>query len=610
MKIVKKKSNNLDFQEIIDTPETEIVEENITLDESFIKNRALIRMDMNIIQYPIFSKNTKRKTNQIVKYYFNNNRDTYITVTPASGYHIPGEMEEKVFIVLMKIMKDKGMPQKFWVTLSELKKELGLNTNRANELIKKSLLRIANTFYSFKNTMYFNELKSVLKEEITRSIFELDIVSLERKENAEIKAQINDKRIKEIYQIKISDFFYKNILAKGYLVYDAAVLLDIESSTARTIYMLIEKLRFNEVYLKIDVMYLIKRIPLKYDKSNIGRTVKTLIKSFQELKDKALIKNFVLEKEGTWESAEVEVFFYDFTVQDKQQRFFDDLNEFRHLSQSQLLVSHTENKDLQDENIGSLKEFIVVTSEMIEEVLKLMPIKARSLKTMPKTIKDAIENYGLEKVQKVAVYMKKNKVDKVRAYFIKALENDWTKDEKSVILAEKKEVFELLDTNKLEIKKSYSEDREVRESLEKFNKLSEEEKSEIEKNAYEYYIKKCGQDTKIQKIAFKAGKTTIICDYLEEKSYFDKKNEVNMDEVIPLNEDKKKLNLTEVYKSINEKITFYSGLLNMNPDQEMSLRLEVGKEILLKKNLENLLEEDIIEMVRLVVLRTNNEKNK
>ena len=608
MKIVKKKSNNLDFQEIIDTPETEIVEENITLDESFIKNRALIRMDMNIIQYPIFSKNTKRKTNQIVKYYFNNNRDTYITVTPASGYHIPGEMEEKVFIVLMKIMKDKGMPQKFWVTLSELKKELGLNTNRANELIKKSLLRIANTFYSFKNTMYFNELKSVLKEEITRSIFELDIVSLERKENAEIKAQINDKRIKEIYQIKISDFFYKNILAKGYLVYDAAVLLDIESSTARTIYMLIEKLRFNEVYLKIDVMYLIKRIPLKYDKSNIGRTVKTLIKSFQELKDKDLIKNFVLEKEGTWENAEVEVFFYDFTVQDKQQRFFDDLNEFRHLSQSQLLVSHTENKDLQDDNTEKLKEFIVVTPEMIEEVLKLMPIKARSLKTMPKTIKDAIENYGLEKVQKVAVYMKKNKVDKVRAYFIKALENDWTKDEENIVLIEKKEEFELFNINKLEIKENQLENKIIRKSLEKFNELSEEEKLEIEKNAYEYYVKKCGQDTKIQKIAFKAGKTTIICDYLEEKRYFDKKIEVDIEEIIPLNEDKKKLNLTEVYKSINEKITFYSGLLNMNSDQEMLLRLEVGKEILLKKNLENLLEEDIIEMVRLVVLKINNEK--
>lgn len=610
MKIVKKKSNNLNFQEVIDTPETEIVEENITLDESFIKNRALIRMDMNIIQYPIFSKNTKRKTNQIVKYYFNNNRDTYITVTPASGYHIPGEMEEKVFIVLMKIMKDKGMPQKFWVTLSELKKELGLNTNRANELIKKSLLRIANTFYSFKNTMYFNELKSVLKEEITRSIFELDIVSLERKENAEIKAQINDKRIKEIYQIKISDFFYKNILAKGYLVYDATVLLDIESSTARTIYMLIEKLRFNEIYLKIDVMYLIKRIPLKYDKSNIGRTVKTLIKSFQELKDKTLIKNFILEKEGTWESAEVEVFFYDFTVQDKQQRFFDDLNEFRHLSQSQLLVSHTENKDLQDENEENLNEFIVVTPEMIEEVLKLMPIKARSLKTMPKTIKDAVENYGLEKVRKVAVYMKKNKVDKVRAYFIKALENDWTKDEEDIVVVKKEEKVELLDINELEIREIPIENKMTRESLKKFNELSEEEKLEVEKEAYQYYIKKCGQDTKIQKIAFKAGKATIVCDYLEEKNYFDKKYEIDTQEMNSLGTDKKKLNLAEIYKSINEKITFYSGLLNMNPEQETALRLEVGKEILLKKNLENLLEEDIIEMVRLVVLRMNNEKNK
>lgn len=616
MKIVKKKSNNLNFQEVIDTPETEIVEENITLDESFIKNRALIRMDMNIIQYPIFSKNTKRKINQIVKYYFNNNRDTYITVTPASGYHIPGEMEEKVFIVLMKIMKDKGMPQKFWVTLSELKKELGLNTNRANELIKKSLLRIANTFYSFKNTMYFNELKSVLKEEITRSIFELDIVSLERKENADIKAKINDKRIKEIYQIKISDFFYKNILAKGYLVYDAAVLLDIESSTARTIYMLIEKLRFSEIYLKIDVMYLIKRIPLKYDKSNIGRTVKTLIKSFQELKDKDLIKDFILEKEGTWENAEVEIFFYDFTVQDKQQRFFDDLNEFRHLSQSQLLVSHTENKDLQDDSKDELKDFVIVTPEMIEDILNLMPTKARSLKTMPKTIKDSIESYGLEKVQKVAIYMKRNRVDKVRAYFIKALENDWTRDEdineislmktkneKSSNVELKEETVEVIDKT-----------HRYKDILEKFNALNDKEKLEIENEAYKYYIKKCGQDTKIQKIAFKAGKITIICDYLDEIGYFDEKLKMVQKDISPLNEHKsvksknKALALEKIYKSINEKISFYSGLLNMNLDQEIALKLEVGKEILLNKNLENISEEEIIEMVRLVVLRVNVEK--
>ncbi|WP_047382601.1 hypothetical protein [Cetobacterium sp. ZWU0022] len=611
MKITKKKkSNNLNFQEVIDTPETEIVEENITLDESFLKNRALIRMDMNIIQYPIFSKNTKRKTNQIVKYYFNNNRDTYITVTPASGYHIPGEMEEKVFIVLMKIMKDRGMPQKFWVTLSELKKELGLNTNRANELIKKSLLRIANTFYSFKNTMYFNELKSVLKEEITRSIFELDIVSLERKENAEIKAQINDRRIKEIYQIKISDFFYKNILAKGYLVYDAAVLLEIESSTARTIYMLIEKLRFSETYLKIDVIYLIKRIPLKFDKTNIGRTVKTLMKSFQELKEKELIKDFILEKDGTWENAEVEIFFYDFTVQDKQQRFFDDLNEFRHLTQSQLLVSHTENKDLQEEETENLKEFINVTQEMIDEVLNLMPAKAKTLKTMPKTIKDSIESYGLEKVQQVAIYMKKNKVDKVRAYFIKALENDWTKDEEIVKLPPKKVIVEQLplDDHKIEVDDFIKKDFE--NNFQKFLVLDDQEKEIIEKNAYDYYIKKCGQDTKIQKIAFKAAKKSLTLEYLIETEYF-KNKENNIEEIEILSEEiknKKGMTLSEIYDSVSQKVKFYSGLFEMNFDETMMLRLEAGKEILLYKNLDEITEEILIEMVKSVVLRLNSKK--
>ncbi|WP_330112295.1 hypothetical protein VSU16_13840 (plasmid) [Cetobacterium somerae] len=58
-------------EEVIDTPETEIVEENIYVDEDFIKNKSLVRVDMNVIQYPLFSKNTRRKVNQIVKYYFN-----------------------------------------------------------------------------------------------------------------------------------------------------------------------------------------------------------------------------------------------------------------------------------------------------------------------------------------------------------------------------------------------------------------------------------------------------------------------------------------------------------------------------------------------------------
>ena len=129
-------------QEIIETPKTEIIEENIYIDEKLIKNKNLIRVDINIVEYPIFSKNTKRKINQIIKYYFNSNRDTYITVTPVAGDYIPGETEEKVFIALMKIMKQKGMPRKFIITAIELKKKFKFKYDQIWKYYKKCIITL------------------------------------------------------------------------------------------------------------------------------------------------------------------------------------------------------------------------------------------------------------------------------------------------------------------------------------------------------------------------------------------------------------------------------------------------------------------------------------
>lgn len=281
-----KNNNYFSSQEIIETPKTEIVEENIYIYENLIKNKSLIRVDMNIVQYPIFSKNTKRKINQIIKYYFNSNRDTYITITPVVGDYIPGETEEKVFIALMKIMKQKGMPRKFIITAIELKKYLNLNTTRYGNILKNSLLRLSSTNYNFKNTMYSYDNKGTLKDEISTPILTLRILSLKLKENKRIKENIRDNRIKEVYEVEISEIFYKNIITKGYLVYNSDILLEITTSTARTIYMLIEKLRFDKAFLKIDTLYLIKRIPLKFDKRNVTQTIKILEKSFEELMKK------------------------------------------------------------------------------------------------------------------------------------------------------------------------------------------------------------------------------------------------------------------------------------------------------------------------------------
>lgn len=168
------------FCEIItlDTPPTEYIEENIYIDEKTIKNKDLIRIDMNLVQFPIFSKNTKRKVNQVVTYFFNQNRDTHITVTPRAGDYIPGELEEKIFIVLMQIMKENNMSKKFIVTSTQIKEKLNMNTSRYGSIVKNSLLRLATSNYSFKNTLYSSETNSVISETVVTTIFSIKFITL------------------------------------------------------------------------------------------------------------------------------------------------------------------------------------------------------------------------------------------------------------------------------------------------------------------------------------------------------------------------------------------------------------------------------------------------
>ncbi|MCJ8343528.1 MAG: replication initiator protein A [Cetobacterium sp.] len=428
-KIVK---SSVWWEETIDTPETEIVEENIYVDEKFIKNKSLIRMDLNLIQFPIFSKNTKRKVNQIVTYFFNKNRDTYITVTPQAGDYIPGETEEKIFIALMQIMKEKGMPKKFVISALELKNKINFTTTKYNSVVEKALSRLASTTYVFKNTLYSSEYKGILGEKIETSIFNIKTITLSKKENKKYRDLVGDKRIKVIYELEFSDHFYRNIIKKGYLVYDGDILLEIESSTARTIYMLIEKIRFQKLYLKIDTLFLIKRIPLKYNKKNISQTIKILENALNELVEKNLILDFKFIKESTWEKSEVEINFPESANDEKQNRFYEDRNDFRKLITTNG-VSETEHVMLE-----------VPTEENIDRILGLLPSKARNLKTMARTIGEAIEKYGYEKVKNAAIYTKEQKADKIRSYFLKTLENNWADDIEEPIIRSSKIDFKTI----------------------------------------------------------------------------------------------------------------------------------------------------------------------
>lgn len=570
---------NIILDEYIDYEVEETIEENISFDGDLFVNGSLIRLDMNTIQYPLFSKNTRRKKNQAVKYYFNNNKNTYILVKPTLGNHIPGDFEEKVFLILIKIMKKKGFPKTFYVTGSEIKKELKNDNKIIYTRIKNAIKRLASTIYSFNNTLYSSGEKGILKSEVITPILTVEILDLNLKKNENVKAEFNDNRIKEVYKISITEHFYNNIVSKGYLVYDNDILLNISSGIARKIYTIIEKLRFNNSYLEINPFLLIKSIPLRYDKRNINRTIEILKNNFNILLDLKLIKTYKFEKNNTWEDSLIKIDFSEQSIENKQLRFFEDKNNFVALSKN-MAISDTVNSMIDNDKIEEQD----ITKDIILEILNLMPPTAKKLKLMPSTIKNAIKIYGLKQVKKVAIYMKKNKVEKIRAYFIKALENNWVKDEElieEVIKKEKIEIIESVD-NVLEGKKTLAKIY--------YDDLCEEYKNKLEYIVKEEYYKKCGQRGKAQMLAFGHSKKSLVIEYIIDNELYKKSNGLKKlkpiekekeeeEKKVEIVEDKSELNIEELKIYIEDSIKITCSLIDLDESTLNKLKLSIFKDI-------------------------------
>ncbi|MBC2857107.1 hypothetical protein H3N56_11750 [Cetobacterium sp. 2A] len=557
----------------IDTGPSEIVEEFLEFPEDHILNQMngnLVRMDMNIVEYPLFSKNKRRKINQTVIYYFNERKDKYIEIKPISGTTIPGEFEEKIFISLVKIMRKNGYGKNFVVTNSEILENMCVvNQGTKNALyhqVKGAMLKLTETSYTFKNSLYSNEMGGLIENAVITSIMNIQIISKKSARKGD-KEYFKDGRINEIYKVSLSDHFYNNIIRKGYLVYDADLLLGINTSTARGIYLLITKWRFENLYLSLNILTLLKRIPLKHDSKNIGRSIKVIENACNELKEKKLIENFNFLKHKRLSETEIEFFFNDDHNQLKQDNFFVDKNAF-----NQILISSTEEKNIHE------NDRVEVTKEMIEEVFRNLPAKALELKTMEKTIVNSIKKYGFEKVKQASIYTKKNKALKIRNYFLQTLENNWSTE------------IEIMKENSPEIESTLKVEKACDSDMnliqEKYNSLSEKQRQEIDAIIYKKYIEKCGMETDIQKRAFNFAKNSLILEYLK-----------NAPEI----SDENYLNSEELKKEINTQLYYYGEFFDLDEDMIFSAKFEVGRVIFEKFGKNKVTLDNLLKVVKEVI---------
>ena len=612
--------------EVMSETKTEIIFDNGTSEETIetsidLPELNLVRMDMNVIEYPLFSKNKRRKVNQSIRYKLNGRTDKYIEVKPIAGETIPGDFEEKVFIALISVMRKNNYSRNFAVTISEIADNMKVSAYSKKAIhnqIKMALKKLSETSYTFKDSLYSSIKNELLTDTIITNMMSVRILSKADAGIEEKEKYFKDGRIKEIYLIAISQHFYDNIINKGYLVFDSNLLLNIGSSIARAIHMLITKLRFNNFSYKIGLISLAGRIPLKVDKNNIGRSARAIEKACEELKDRKLIEDFKFIKNKNWENAEIEFFFTEEHNKIKQDNFYVEKDIFKEL--------YLNVQDINSENIS--EDFFNsscsdgASNENIEKILNILPPKAKQLKTIKNLIYNSIIQYDFDRVLRAAMYTAEKNPNKIYGYFKKAISFNYgvsislkkdKKIKKQLSLDDLKnstvidyfpyyEIFEKLDLN---VQKQIC-DMVIKESI-----LQIKNNPSITGNFKKMFI----ENTYKQ---FEINKKKLINDFLEKnkdkfKDLLDLKLEFENEEEKELNIQEKKvenilnsnekdfLDITNIKDYITKSIEGYAAIILLDTETERKLRKELSLKIiplmmespLSKKDVDEIIKEEI-----------------
>ena len=512
--------------------ETELVEEFLDVLD-YEESNSLIRMEMNVIEFPIFSKNPKVKKNQILKYYFSKDKQSYLEITPPNDESIPGEFDERVFISLLKIMKKKNGKAIFYCSLSEIADSLNIPKNSKRGVyskIKNSIIKLSKTNYSFFNLFYLGSLNKRVDDFINTPLITSRILTFKEADDKE-KDFFVDRRIKEIYRIRIADDIYGNITAKGYLVFDADILLNIKDPVVRSLYTQITKWRKNSLYLKKPLTYIAKKIPLSLKGNMLYKTVKKISDSLLELKNLNLISDFNYLKNGKTDKNEFEIFFDTEHNKNKQQLFYQDKEDFNIIHS----VEERLNNICLDDDVSC----------NVSEIINIFGSKGDSLKTLPNIIREALKKYEFDYVKYTAEYTALNAKASILKYFKEALINNWA-DEYIV----KKKVKDIKQKEK---EKEVIEEAVVVEEKQNlldydfFEKMSSKEQEEIVEKVYiDFLNKSTGTNSPFYLKLFEKGKKSYIVNWLNENNFKEKQIEKDLKNIDEQEE-------MEVIKTENEK---------------------------------------------------------
>ena len=474
-------------------PMVEQEEEKYNLDEKDMEilPEGSIKYELNLIEFPIFSKDRTIKEHTSKKYIFSEKNNEYLIVTPSNGREdiskkILQEFDEQIFYGLMRIYEKTGERQ-IISNYPELLKISGIKYVTVNlRRVKDSLERMFGCSIKF-NKCFFYKTEDGLNQKLNdlkriTLLSSLRILSLED-DDSKYYGKYFEKHgnIKEIFVATLNEDIIKNMDNKLHKYFKIEDLTEINNATARKIYIMLTKWKHwqKDNPMRRTSRFLASRIPLSWKKSNIPKTILSLEKACNQLKDLGNISDFKINREGKLENSTIDFYFEN--KKDVLEKLNSKIGTEETGHEYSEIEKVEEKKMFIDENIEEA-EIIKEYSQEVLDLYESLPF-FEQIDIRKRDLDELLKEHSFEMLKSDIEYCKTKSIDNFWGYFTKScISGHYSSAE-----VEKQKIREELQKKKVvrEEKLKIEEEenkKEIRLKVEElYEKLSEDEIKEYHK---------------------------------------------------------------------------------------------------------------------------------
>src|SRR4051794_32639679 len=266
--------------------------------------KGLVFAEGNFEEHPYFRVGDRNASTGVLTYENElRTRDGHIlrqswTVRAAHGRGLPGRFDQDVYVALLQMIDDKGLPEVGWLSFSlyELVELMGRkHSGRDYRQVRESLRRLATTSIESDNAFYHRGWKEYISD--TFSL--LSEVKLSEYEDP--KEERTDRN-----RVLLSQYFVDSYKANYLKNIDVEFYWSLASPIAKRLYRLVDKKRNGRRLWEMELFSLKNRIPLS-DYKYASKIKEKLAPAHVELIERDFLKGVNYRKGGGREFVSYEI---------------------------------------------------------------------------------------------------------------------------------------------------------------------------------------------------------------------------------------------------------------------------------------------------------------